>query len=322
MLKVWIKSLTQDHLDQTIRTDREITTRIVERPGLWMAAADQQALIADMRMVARAALPSGDLHYGVLTGDSDRMANAILTILYDRQSGRPIAFNALSVMEMTLHERPVEVLHMGLVMVDPGARSYGFSWVLYGFTCLILFFRNQMRPLWLSNVTQVPAIVGMVATSFSNVFPSPDPGTRQTFEHLLLARQIMMGHRDVFGVGTDAEFDETRFVIKGAYTGGSDNLKKTYEQAPKHRDQRYNDFCAAELDYERGDDVLQICQLSLATAQRYMLKTVPRRSMPALIAALAFVALNRVVLPVTQWLSADRPWGILRPWRPSPSEAR
>ena len=40
-------------------------------------------------------------------------------------------------------------------MVDPDARSRGFSWVLYGLTCVLLFVRNGLRPLYVSNVTQV-----------------------------------------------------------------------------------------------------------------------------------------------------------------------
>jgi len=31
------------------------------------------------------------------------------------------------------------------------------------------------------------------------------------------------------------------------------------------------------------------------------------------LATLAVVSLNRLLLPVLHWLSADRPWGILRP---------
>jgi hypothetical protein len=234
-------------------------------------------------------------------------------VLYDRMTHAPVAFNALAAMDVTLHGRPTVVLHMGLVMIDPAARSQGLSWVLYGLTCLVLFFRNQMRPLWLSNVTQVPAIVGMVTETFSNVFPSPEPGARQSFEHVLLARQIMERHRHVFGVGADAGFDERRSIITNAYTGGSDDLKKTFDQAAKHRNGIYNTFCAEQLDYSRGDDVLQLGQITMATARRYVLKDVPRRSLPSVVGALAFVALNRLVLPAIHWLSADRHWGILRP---------
>jgi hypothetical protein len=317
MLGLIYKTFTQDFLDLRLRTGGSISTRIIERPGVWMSDDDLRALVLDVQAVAKRTLPDGDLTYGVLSGDRQRLAQSVVTVLYDSKSHAPVAFNALAAMNVDLHGRPAEVLHMGLVMIDPGVRNQGFSWVLYGLTCLVLFFRNQMRPLWLSNVTQVPAIIGMVTETFSNVYPSPEPGARQSFEHVLLARQIMSQHRHVFGVGPDAGFDERRSVITNAYTGGSDDLKKTFEQAAKHRNDVYNTFCAEQLDYARGDDVLQLCQMTTATARRYVLKDVPRRSLPAVAGALVFVALNRLVLPVVHWLSADRHWGILRPWRVS-----
>lgn len=314
MLGILYKTLTQRFLDLSLRTGADINTRLIERPGQWMSDAELQALLQDLHFVAKRTLPDGSLEYGVLSGDRSRLAASIVTLLYDRKTKVPVAFNALAAMEVNLHGRPAEVLHMGLVMVDPGVRSQGFSWVLYGLTCLVLFCRNQMRPLWLSNVTQVPAIVGMVTETFSNVYPSPKPDARQSFEHLLLARQIMSRHRHVFGVGADAGFDEARSVITNAYTGGSDDLKKTFEAAPKHRDEAYNTFCRAQLDYGRGDDVLQLCQMTTATARRYVLKDVPRRSLPAVVGALAFVMLNRVALPAVYWFSANRHWHTLRPW--------
>jgi hypothetical protein len=313
MLHIGYKALTQTHLDLTLRISADVTSRILERPGRWMPGHEITRLLADLRSVARRTLSQGDLDYGILTGAPERLDRSIVTILYDRRRAEPVAFNALAVMDVTLHGRPTEVLHMGLVMVDPEVRSQGFSWVLYGLTCLVLFFRNQMRPLWLSNVTQVPAIVGMIAETFTDVFPSPRPGTRRSFEHLLLARAIMQGHRHVFGVGAEAGFDEQRFVITNAYTGGSDHLKKTLAAAPRHRDEIYNAFCARELDYDRGDDVLQLAQLTTDTARRFLLRNVPPRSLPRILGALALVTLNRLLLPVIHWLSPQRQWGILRP---------
>src|SRR5690606_35457525 len=134
----------------------------------------------------------------------------------------------------------------------------GMSATLYGLTCVLMFLAGQGRPLWISNVSQVPAVVGMVAETFSDVFPSPRPGARRSFDHLTLARQIMARHRSAFGVGPEAGFDEPRFVITDAYTGGSDALKKAFEQAAPHRTEAYNAFCRDQLDYERGDDLIQI----------------------------------------------------------------
>jgi len=156
-------------------------------------------------------------------------------------------------------------------------------------------------------------VVGMVADTFSDVFPQPSLEARQSFAHLQLARGIMRDHRAVFGVGEDAGFDEQRFVITNAYTGGSDALKKTFDVAPKHRDEQYNAFCARELDYARGDDLLQVGRIDLAAARRYLLSEVPPGSMPALLATSALLALQRLVLPVMHWMDDNSAFGILRP---------
>ena len=123
----------------------------------------------------------------------------------------------------------------------------------------------------------------------------------------------MASHRSAFGVGEEAGFDEARFVISDAYTGGSDHLKKTFAVAPKHRHEEFNRFCARELDYDRGDDVLQIGRIDLATSRRYLLNSVPRESLPGLLATIGFLVFQRIALPVLYWFSADKPWGVLRP---------
>ena len=147
------------------------------------------------------------------------------------------------------------------IVIDPNQRSKGLSWILYGLTCFALFLRQGMRPLWISSVTQVPSVYGIVVENFSDVYPGR-ADARATFEHTLLARQIMASHRKAFGVGPEAEFDEARFVIINAYTGGSDDLKKRFEDAPKHRNAAFNEVMQRELNYDRGDDFLQIGQVS------------------------------------------------------------
>ena len=311
---LWLRGLVQSHLDLRFSPATGVETRVVDRPGLWMAPAALASLIEDVRAVARETLPDGDLTYGVLGGDPERLKASVLTIVYDKETRRPIAFNALVWMPMTLRGRAIDVLHMGLVMVSPQARSQGLSWILYGLTCFLLFARGGMRPIWISNVTQVPAVVGMVTENLAHVFPTPD-GAPQTFEHLFIARQIMRDHRSVFGVGPEAGFDETRFVITNAYTGGSDALKKTFAQAPKHRQDKYNALCADSLDYNRGDDFLQIGQVNMAAAQKYAHAEVPRKSLPGLLIGGAFLGLQSLLLPLIHWLDAKRPWGSLRPFR-------
>jgi hypothetical protein len=309
----WLKALSQPTIDLSLRTHAGMRTRIVEFPGRSLPPAELDALVSELKAVAAKTLPQESLTYGIFSGEPEPLARAIVTLICEEDTGRPIAFNALSVMDVELDGEPTEVTHLGLVMVDPDVRGQGLSWVLYGLTALVLFARDGLRPKWISNVTQVPAVVGMVCDTFSDVFPSALPGAHQSFAHLQLARGIMRDHRAVFGVGPEAGFDEVRFVITDAYTGGSDALKKSFEAAPKHRDEAYNDFCARELDYTRGDDMLQLGRIDLAGARRYIMREVPPGSMPALLAASAMLALQRLVLPVVYWMDDTRAFGTLRP---------
>jgi hypothetical protein len=200
----WLKAFHQPAIDLTLRTHAGLTTRIVESPGLALSQSQLDELVSQLRTVAGKTLPAGDLTYGIFSGERERLSRAIVTLISEEATGRPIAFNALSVMSVELDGEPQQVTHLGLVMVDPDVQGQGLSWVLYGLTTLVLFARDGLRPKWISNVTQVPAVFGMVCDTFSDVFPSPDAGARRSFAHLQLARGIMREHRAVFGVGGEA----------------------------------------------------------------------------------------------------------------------
>jgi len=316
MLRFWLNALKRPALDLTLTTHPGLVTRIIERPGRQMDDVALAALVVQLRSVAARTLGAGALTYGVFSGERERLSQTIVTLITEKESGKPIAFNALAQMSVTLNGEPQEVIHLGLVMVDPVARGRGLSGVLYGLTVLVLFMRDGLRARWISNVTQVPGVVGMVCQTFSDIYPSPDAGARQSFAHLTLSRQIMRDHRHVFGVGAEAGFDEGRSVITNAYTGGSDDLKKSFATATQHREPRYNAFCESELDYARGDDLLQIGRMDLAAARRYLLGQLPRTSLPGLLGAGAFLLLQRLMLPVLYWLDDGRRFGLLRP-RPS-----
>jgi hypothetical protein len=299
-------------LDETVSARGGARVRIMERPGRWMPAPALDALVADLQRVVRVATPAGSLDYGAASGDRDRLDSAVVTIVYDR-AGAPVAFNALTLIPCELRGRPVDVLHLGLVMVDPDHRAGGLSGVLYGLTAFLLFARNRLRPLWVSSVTQVPAVFGMVSEAFDSVYPTSDPSRRQSYDHLHLARQIMARHRHVFGVGDDAEYDEARAIIRNAYTGGSDNLRKSFGDAPKHRHDIHNETCRAALDYDRGDDFLQLGQVTLRAARTYFTRSTSDLSPVALALRFSLLALEALVAPVIQWFAADTPMGDLRP---------
>lgn len=292
----------------------KLRVRVLERPGLWLEQGELDRLVEEVRIVVRS-LDVGDLPYGILTGEKRHLDRLILTLIEDRATGQPVAFNAMLALDCTLRGMTVDVIHLGLTAVNPEFRSRGVAWILTGFTTFLLFVKNGLRPYWISNVSQVPAAIGMVAEATANLYPSPDPRARRSFEHVVLAREIMRRHRDAFGVGEEATFDAERFVIRNAYTGGSENLKKRWEDAPRHRDERFNELCRAELDYDRGDDFLQLGQVNLFTLWRYLSHSLPREAWALALSRLAFVLANSLLLPVLRWLTPAVQMGDLRPFK-------
>lgn len=291
---------------------KSIYTRVLEQPGLWMPADELQKLVESLQEVVTR-LNIGGLDYGVVQGSKEALDRSILTVIYDRKNDKPFAFNALAVMPCELRGKSINVIHLGLVVIDPSYRSKGLSWILYGLTTFLLFLKNKFQPLWISNVTQVPAIIGMVSESFGNVFPNPQTKSECSFDHIILARQILKLHRSVFGVGLDATFNEEHFVIENAYTGGSDNLKKTYLDAPKHRNEIYNSFCEQFLDYKRGDDFLQLGQMTVEAYYKYMIHNIPKSSLLVIFYKILFGAFEFTLVPIYQWFSVKKQNGNLRP---------
>lgn len=306
-----ILKLRSPYLNFSFNSSKTTYTRVLERPGIWMKPEELDQLIKDLSSVVKV-LNIGELDYGILKGKKETLDNSIVTLIYDKKGNKPFAFNALSFMNCVYRGRNEAVIHLGLVVVDPNYRTKGLMWILYGLTTFLLFYKNRFKPIWISNVTQVPAIVGSVSESFGNVYPNPLLKTRRTYDHLVVAREIMQKHRHVFGVGEEAEFDEEKFVIKNAYTGGSDNLKKTFEQAPKHRNPIYNDFCREQLDYQRGDDILQLGQMDMKTYYHYMTHSIPAESYITLMYKLLFNFFEISLVPFLQWFSVKQKMGVLR----------
>ena len=307
-----IDAFRRRHLNVRFRTRGSSRARIVEFPGRWMDPGELNRLVEDIRTVVRAGVPGGSLDYGVLS-DPERLRNAVLTVIYAESDGRPVAFNVLHVLPCDIRGREEEVIHLGLVLIDPDFRQHGLMGALYGITCFLLIMRRQMRPMWVSNVTQLPLVFGIVSDFMEDVFPAAHLRTRRTFAHLQIARQIATRYRSVYGTGPEAEFDAERFILRNSYTGGSDNLKKTFEEAPKYRNESVNCMCQEQLDYDRGDDFLQIGRFTFSVARRYLTRSASVISPLFLVTQAGMLLLESLVAPVLQWLTPSRAMGALRP---------
>ena len=90
----WLKAFAQPTIDLTLRTHEGLITRIVEGPGRALGEEELARLVAQLRVVAGKTLPAGDLTYGIFSGERERLSRAIVTVIVEEASGRPIALCA------------------------------------------------------------------------------------------------------------------------------------------------------------------------------------------------------------------------------------
>lgn len=262
-----------------VRLTDTLEASVYDRPGRWMSDRDLAALQAELRGVGEASA-LGDLNYGVFLRDRRPFANRVVVVGRDRKTGAVTGFNAMPQLEIEIDGRPVTVLHLGLLVIHPQFRRRGLQGLLYVLGAFYAYRRIAERPAWISNVTEVPAVFGAVADQLRDPYPHHDRRTRPSDMHRKVALAIMQHHRHEFGTGPGARFDPDRFVIEGSYDGGSDALKKTFAGAAKHRKPTVNDFCQNQLDYQRGDDFLQIGLLDGTVMSRWLEQRVPAHLRP------------------------------------------
>lgn len=278
------------------------------RPGAWASDGELRRMVADLRAVALAGQEGKEIpEYGVLVGDRGDLRDRVVTVAYDRATGEPAGFSALCLLDVPIGSRVETVVHLGLTFVHPDHQRQGLPRLLYGAPAFLLLFETGLRGFWVSNVSQVPAVVGMASEVYADVYPHYAGRTRQSFTHLMLARQILRLHRAAFGVGPEAAFVEALQVITNAYTGGSDHLKKTFEEAPKHRVEEANAFCARHLDYRRGDDFLQLGRCTLGSSLAFLAEKLPEGSGARLALVAARLLAVALVVPVVRWLVPEPP---------------
>jgi hypothetical protein len=242
----------------------DIVFKLWECPGKWLTPTALDVLRHDLQAIAHLAQGEKALPvYGVLGENQEDLNNRVITIGYDKRTKQPIGFAAQAWLDVVIDEKkPINVLHLGLVYVAQNYQKKAIVGLLYILPNILLLFKRGFRPLWISNVSQVPCVVGVVADYYSQVYPNPLHFSKQRRIHCELGQAVFNDHKNVFGTGDEAIYDTQRQIIYNSYTGGSDNLKKSFEECPKHRVAAVNTFCNAHLNYERGDDFLQIGVLS------------------------------------------------------------
>ena len=271
-----------------------------DRPGKWCTDEQINSMVKDLRTIITNSADKDVPEYGVLLGDREDLKSRLISVVY--QDGNPIAFSAQAHIDFRIGLKHIHVIHLGLVYVDKSVRGGGMSSITYALPNVLLLMKSGLRSHWISNVTQVPSIFGLVEEFYSNAYPTTQDNRPQSFEHYLIANNIMLNHKHVFGVGEDCEYDPKEQIIRNAYTGGSDNLKKTWQEASKSRNEKVNKFFEERLDYNRGDDFLQLAVLDNRIHFKFLGAKSVKSKFGVMALNLAFLFFTGLLVPVCRWL--------------------
>jgi hypothetical protein len=218
-------------------------------PKLWMTQDQLLQLRQRLRRIALKCFPD-EPDYGFFR-DMNHFSDKFITIC--SRNGQDICFNSLSNIGSYQGKK---ILHLGTVYST--VRSEGVMLQTYAVSIAYFFVKNWFRQFYVTSLTHTPRIMGSVATFFSDAFPAQED--HQSNEvHRNIAKIFMKTYVPELYLKNQPKLN-ANFVLKEMRrrNNGTIVFPDTYQSTPKHRQSCFNNFCKMNIDYENGDELLQI----------------------------------------------------------------
>jgi hypothetical protein len=196
--------------------------------------------------------------------DCDR---AIVSVAKN-QNGEVVGFCSALILPLNHREN---FFHTGLTCVKPSARGLKLTHKLASKVLVSYILRESFfKKIWVSNCACVISSIGNVAKHFDDVYPSPYLNDIPTPKHRAIAHRISQSYREQIAINDTAIFNSDKFVFEGSVIG-SEFQKDEADTRFYHRDQRLTDYYKTLINFERGDEIIQVACCSLLTFPRYFL---------------------------------------------------
>lgn len=252
---------------QTERSRSPYRIEMYDRPGLTMDDHGLQKLMDELAAVAATCfnpLPE----YQVMAGTRAEMSDKIISVALDNSN----AIKGFCSVVLLPVKGVGNVLHLGLTCVHPDARRNHLTHKLIKKAVLgYLLKRNPFGKQWISNCAAVLSSLGNVAVNFDAVYPSPFTNTRPTRTHLKIGETIDREYRHKMFILPDAVFDREKFVFRRSVKD-TVFVKSASDYQYYHRRSFLNRFYSGLMNFDEGDEVLQIGYFRMASALKYFLR--------------------------------------------------
>jgi hypothetical protein len=219
--------------------------------------------------------------YGVYLPSREPYENRIISIVFDEITGAPVGFGAMVHLPLQLAAQRLTLIHLGLVITTKNRLGRELLFLIYFWPLLYLLALRKLQSYWITSVSMEPTIIGAVSDNFGSVFPHYSKRAQPTKLQSMIAEIVFNEHGHEFGMGSNAVLDKENFVISGSCCGPSDALRVDYRHSARYVMPACNRFCEDTLDYERGDELLQVgqvsCGASISTISRWLGARIKRR---------------------------------------------
>ncbi|MCT4643243.1 MAG: hypothetical protein N4A33_13210 [Bacteriovoracaceae bacterium] len=206
--------------------------------------------------------------YQALSGKKEDLSRTVIAVAKDH-NGTIKGFCSAIIYNI---EGVGKVFHTGLTCVDPKYRGEGLTHKLTSKLLTSFIFKEALfEKIYVTNCACVLSSIGNVALHFENVYPSPFGPKEPTGAYKKIAREISTYYRDDIAINDDAIFDEVNFVFRGSVEG-TVFQKSQADTRFYHRKSYINEYYRKLLNFDRGDEVLQVGQVSALTFVKYIIK--------------------------------------------------
>lgn len=245
----------------------KLKVEVYRYPGKNLSETDRNKFVSELKTVAASCFDEVPV-YQVLTGEKQELDRAIITVARDENG---IMRGFCSALILPLNERE-NIFHTGLTCVDPSARGKKLTHKLTSKALMSYLLRESLfKDTWISNCACVLSSIGNVAKHFENVYPSPFYKGKPTQKHIEIAQKISNSYRDQIAINEDSNFNVDKFVFEGSVLDTAFQ-KSEYDTRFFHRDEALTNFYKNLLQFDRGDEVLQIGTINLMSFPKYVLK--------------------------------------------------
>lgn len=242
-------------------------------PGKILTDTNLEQLVTNLRSVAADCFEQVP-NYQALTGNREELERTVISLAYNDEE-EIVAFCSSLVLTVPKYG---QVLHLGLTCVSKKARGRKLTHKLL--SKLLIEYQlkeSPLRSVYVTNCACVLSSLGNVALYFENVYPSPFKLTGPSAEYIEIAKYIADNYREPIAIKKSAKFNFINFVFEGSVQG--DVFEKDENDLRfHHRDPKLNRYYKNLLDFQRGDEVLQIGKLSPLTLPKYLWRTSKRKS--------------------------------------------